>query len=249
MKHRAWRREFEAVLMRHESDEHRREVVEKYWTEAYPIIYDEDDDVCMDERVHDLLIRRLTPGRLTELSKKMKEKLATGLDEFTGMLVDKGGEQLAELFAKTLIEELKGLCFAESWITVHATLIPKPGKDRCKLSGWREIWVQSHLWKMVVGAILPELSELINKTRPWCNAGFTEHRGCPEMSLALRCRIELAMLSRKELHLYFQDYSVFFPSLSRQLVSFILHEIGVPTEAMQILREFQDTVMGSRALP
>jgi hypothetical protein len=30
-----------------------------------------------------------------------KEKLATGLDEFTGILVDKGGEQLAELYAGT----------------------------------------------------------------------------------------------------------------------------------------------------
>jgi hypothetical protein len=80
---RAWRREFEAGLMRHEPDEQRRETVENYWTEEYPILYDEDDDVCVDGRVHELLIRRLTPGRLAELSKKMKEKLATGLDEFT----------------------------------------------------------------------------------------------------------------------------------------------------------------------
>ena len=164
----------------------------------------------------------------------MKEKLATGLDEFCGILISKGGEELAKLFTKTLIEELSGFCFAESWVTVHATLIPKPGKDGCKLSGWREIWVQSHLWKMVVGAILPELSEPINATRPWCNAGFTEHRGCPEMSMALRCRIELAMLTRQEMHLYFQDYSVFFPSLSRQLVVNLRIILIIPFSCIEI---------------
>jgi hypothetical protein len=63
---RAWRREFEAGLMRHEPDEQRRETVENYWTEEYPILYDEDDDVCVDGRVHELLTRRLTPGRLAE---------------------------------------------------------------------------------------------------------------------------------------------------------------------------------------
>jgi|LauGreStaDraftv2_3_1035109.scaffolds.fasta_scaffold16457_2 hypothetical protein len=52
------------------------------------------------------------------------------------------------------------------------------------------------------------------------------------------------MRLRQPLHIYFQDYAVFFPSISRHLVAFILHELGVSTVSMQILREVQDQVMG-----
>ena len=62
------------------------------------------------------------------------------------------------------------------------------------------------------------------------------------MSMSVVLAIEMAMLRRQKLHLYFQDYAVFFPSLSRQLVAYILHELGCPTVAVQTLREVQDQV-------
>ena len=114
--------------------------------------------------------RLLTPERVLELTKLIKEKLTTGLDEFNLVLVKQGGLELAKLFADACVEEIAAFSFPTSWTTWHATLIPKPGKDRCKLSGWREIWIQSHLWKLMVGAILPECAEVFARTptRPWC---------------------------------------------------------------------------------
>jgi len=50
--------------------------------------------------------------------------------------------ELAKLFADACADEVAAFSFPTSWTTWHATLIPKPGKDRCKLSGWREIWIQ-----------------------------------------------------------------------------------------------------------
>ena len=221
-----------------------REALLQYWNEDYNLQYDSEDDACVDPRVRALLDKMLTVPRMLELSGAVKNKLATGLDEFSLVLIKRGGAELAQIFVDEMKEELQSFTFPESWSVWHATLIPKPGKDRCKLSGWREIWVQAHLWKLVVGAVLPCTLEFLNKFRPWSNAGFEAMRGCPEMSRALRYRVELAMLMRMPLHLYFQDYSVFFPSLSRQLVAFILHELGVPMEQMQLLREMQDQVKG-----
>ena len=103
------------------------------------------------------------------------------------MLIKQGGPELAKLFAESIATKVAATFFLpyelDDNTTWHATLIPKPGKDRCKLSGWREIWIQAHLWKMVVGAILPECAEVFARMRPWCNAGFKPGRGCSEGKL------------------------------------------------------------------
>jgi len=241
----AWHEELRSVIGATGASDGDKASAFDYWTGEYQLEFNESGDRCTDQRARALLQRLLTPERVLELTKLVKEKLATGLDEFNLVLVKQGGLELAKLFADACVEEVAVFSFPTSWTTWHATLIPKPGKDRCKLSGWREIWIQSHLWKLVVGAILPECAEVFARTRPWCNAGFEAGRGCPEQSAALRARLELHMRLRQPLHVYFQDYSVFFPSISRQLVAFILHELGVSTVSMQILREVQDQVMGA----
>ena len=218
--------------------------VRDYWSESYPMRFDEEDDLCVDKRIHDRLRRLLTPERMVELARTVKEKLATALDEFSAVLIKRGDEDLARLFAQEVVDEIATFSFPESWTMQEATLIPKPGKDRVKLSGWREIWVQAHMWKVVVNAVLPECRTAIDAVRPWCNSGFIALHGCPEMSMTLRHKIEIAMLLRKSLHLYFQDYKCFFPSLSRMLTSFLLHEYGAPTDTMQLMREMQDQVLG-----
>ena len=169
-----------------------KEAAFDYWMGEYQLEFNESGDRCVDPRVHALLQRLLTPERVLELTKSVKEKLTTGLDEFNLVLVKQGGLELAKLFADACVDEIAAFSFPTSWTTWHVTLIPKPGKDRCKLSGWREIWIQSHLWKLVVGAILPECAEVFARTRPWCNAGFEAGRGYPEQSAALRARLELA---------------------------------------------------------
>ena len=241
----AWHEELRSVIGAAGASDGDKAAAFDYWTGEYQLEFNESGDRCVDQRALALLQRLLTPERVLELTKSVKEKLATGLDEFNLVLVKQGGLELAKLFADACVEEVAAFSFPTSWTTWHATLIPKPGKDRCKLSGWREIWIQSHLWKLVVGAILPECAEVFARTRPWCNAGFEAGRGCPEQSAALRARLELHTRLRQPLHVYFQDYAVFFPSISRQLVAFILHELGVSTVTMQILREVQDQVMGA----
>ena len=245
IENRLWRDRLRSAIYATDASEGDKDRVYEYWTGEYQLEFNETGEKCTDLRVLELLQRVLTPERVMQLSKSVKEKLATGLDEFNVVLVKQGGPELAKLFAESIATEVATFSFPTSWTTWHATLIPKPGKDRCKLSGWREIWIQAHLWKLVVGAILPECAEVIAHTRPWCNAGFEPGRGCPEQSAALRARLELHMRLRQPLHIYFQDYSVFFPSISRQLVAFILHELGVNTISVQILREVQDQVMGA----
>ena len=61
---------------------------------------------CVDLRVHALLQRLLTPERVLELTKLVKEKLTTGLDEFNLVLVKQGGLELAKLFADACVDEI-----------------------------------------------------------------------------------------------------------------------------------------------
>eukprot|EP00900_Chrysochromulina_parva_P017713 jgi/Chrpa1/25943/Chrysochromulina_OHIO_Genome00010947-RA len=207
-----WRDRLRLVIDATDASEGDKDKVYEYWTGEYQLEFNETGERCTDRRVLELLQRVLTPERVMQLSKFVKEKLATGLDEFNIVLIKQGGPELAKLFAKrswrpastsstscsssrvgpsspssspSLSQPRWRLPFSfpTSWTTWHATLIPKPGKDRCKLSGWREIWIQAHLWKMVVGAILPECAEVFARMRPWCNAGFEPGRGCSEGKL------------------------------------------------------------------
>jgi len=161
---RLWRDRLRSVIDATDASEGDKDRVYEYWTGEYQLEFNETGEKCTDRRVLELLQRVLTPERVMQLSKSVKEKLATGLDEFNVVLVKQGGPELAKLFAESIAIEVATFSFPTSWTTWHATLIPKPGKDRCKLSGWREIWIQAHLWKLVVGAILPECAEVIAHT-------------------------------------------------------------------------------------
>ncbi|KOO29441.1 hypothetical protein Ctob_004847, partial [Chrysochromulina tobinii] len=143
---RLWRDRLRSVIDATDASEGDKDRVYEYWTGEYQLEFNETGEKCTDRRVLELLQRVLTPERVMQLSKSVKEKLATGLDEFNVVLVKQGGPELAKLFAESIAIE---------------------------------------------------------------------------------------------------DYSVFFPSISRQLVAFILHELGVNTISVQILLEVQDQVMGA----
>ena len=182
----------------------------------------------MDKRLATLASLWLTPTRLATMAAKVTARLATGVDEFSAYLIKKAPLEMAERFASELEHVVKTLQFPEKWKTWHATLIPKAGKDRRTLKGYREVWVQSHLWKLITACTAPEVSARVKETRAWVNAGFEEKRGCAEQARALRQRIELALMTGGELHVYFQDYAQFFPSIPRMLTAFMQYMAGVP---------------------
>ena len=216
----------------------------KYWEETMPIKFDEEG-VCIDERMAAMACLWLTPERVKRLAEKVTAKLATGVDEFSSFLIKRAPEKVAEMFAGGLKEAVSTLTFPEKWKTWHASLLPKAGKDRRTLKGYREVWVQSHLWKLVTACTSEEVGERVEATRAWINAGFEAKRGCAEQARALRQRIELAMIKGGELHIYFQDYSQFFPSISRMLTAFMSYMSGVKTEMTAMVRELQDRVQGA----
>jgi len=123
----AWHEELRSAIGNTSASDADKEAAFAYWTGEYQLEFNESGDRCIDQRARALLQRLLTPERVLELTKLVKEKLATGLDEFNLVLVKQGGLELAKLFADACAEEVAAFYFPTSWTTWHATLIPKPG--------------------------------------------------------------------------------------------------------------------------
>ena len=219
-------------------EEHRH-----YWEKEHRISYDERGR-CDDDRVREMAEVHITPERVAEVVASVKDRLATGVDEFSAALIKRGPETIKYIFAAELREVVGRLSYPKSWRTWHATLIPKPGKDRRTLKGYREIWVQSHLWKLIVGCVAKAIYEPISKVRVWCNAGYEERRGCPEQSLSLRLQIEMATVLGISLHVYMQDYAAFFPSIARVLSAYLQYIYGVRVCYTELIRSLQDVTKG-----
>ena len=87
----AWRDRLRAVIDASDAPEGDKDKVYEYWTGEYQLEFNETGEKCTDRRVLALLQRVLTPERVMQLSKSVKEKLATGLDEFNAVLIKQGG--------------------------------------------------------------------------------------------------------------------------------------------------------------
>ena len=117
----------------------------------------------------------VTEGLAVTLLRRMRATLGTSKSEFNAYMLAKS-PKAREHFLPLLQEMIVYLQWPADFVEWEATLAPKPKKKPNAYKSYREIWVQEHLWVLLLGFLRSEYEVPHSMSRVWAQAGFTRGR-------------------------------------------------------------------------
>lgn len=174
-------------------------------------------------------------SEIVDAIKSMKNGKAAGFDDITAEILKSDPQLFASsilpLFTKIWNQEE----FPEDWMNGLIIKLPKKG-DLTDCNNWRGITILCVVMKVFMKIILNRMVNVIDKLLRKEQAGFRSGKSCIDLINILRIIIEQAVEFRSPLYLLFIDYEKAFDSIDRECIWAELHNIGVPTKIVSIIR-------------
>ena len=180
------------------------------------------------------LEQRITPDRVRRALYRFGSGKSAGKSTMHGYLFfkAKGSE---EYLAPRLVKMALELTWPEGFTTWQAALAIKPRKPKTKIDSYREIWVQEHLWIVVLSCLRDCWDEPVAELRSWAQAGWERGRGHLEVLFGVTALHELATSLGVGVNNYFMDFKRFHPEVVILLRIFSDLWIGVHPHGERVL--------------